>query len=75
MLILGYSFVSLPVVKNMIFEEKYCKKYAFTFLDSNSLNIIIKLLRKIVIFHMQITIIKIRIQRLERSIRVVFKVC
>lgn len=66
------GLVPSPTIEDMFFQKAQSKRCVLEFLIISSPKIILVLLMKIVIFHIQVTIIKIEIPRLKWPIRSVF---
>lgn len=62
------------MIEDVVFQKIYNEKYVLISLNSNSLKIILALPIKAVIFYMQVTIILIKILKLERYIEIVFEI-
>ena len=55
------GFILLPTIEDIIFQKQNIKRYALIIFGYSSLKIVFVLLTKVVIFYVQITIIKIRV--------------
>lgn len=56
---LHLSLILVPIIKDAVFQESCSKIYVFMSLGSNNFKIILALLRKVVAFYMQVTIVQI----------------
>lgn len=65
----------LTTFEDTIFQKGFSKKYMFVFLDFNGFKIVFTLLTKIIIFYIQVIIVKIRVIKLKWPISFVFKPC
>lgn len=61
----------LPTIKDAIFEKSYSKRYALMSLDSIRFKMVFRLLIEIVTFYIEVTIVKIRISRLQWPVGVI----
>lgn len=64
------DLVLLPLIYNMVFQEFCSKKYTFLAFKAGNLEMILVLLIKVVVFHMQIAIIKVSVSKFEKSIKI-----
>ena len=65
----GPVFVMLPIKKDSILEKGDGKSYALMALGSSRFKIVLLLLTKVVAFHVQVSIVQIRIPCLKRPIQ------
>lgn len=72
---LSMGLVLLSIIEDAIFSKACGKKYALMSLGPSSFKMGFTLLTKVVIFHMQIAIIKFEISRLEQPVRVIYWLC
>lgn len=69
------GFVLLLTIQDIIFQEACSKSYIFVPQESSNLKMVFILLTEIVVFYIQIAIIKIGVFRLENPIDIVSQVC
>lgn len=55
----------------MIFEELYSKRYVFVPLRSNNLKMVLALLIEVIVFYVQVTIVKIGVPGFKKFIKIV----
>lgn len=69
---LNLAFVLLPAKENSFLQEESSKRYTLTVRGSCSFEIVFAILAEVVIFHMQISIIRVRVSGLKQPIGQVF---
>lgn len=72
--VLHMSLVLLPPIENALFEEIYSKRVALVSWGPSWFKMILVLLNKVVVFHMQVTIIQVGILIFDRPIKIVYRI-
>lgn len=69
------DLILLLLIENVVFQEVRSKKYMLISQKDNNFKIVLVLLKKVVVFYMQIAIVKVGILVLERSIKIIPRTC
>lgn len=72
MVMFGPSFMLLPSIENVMFQESFCKKYEFVALSPSSLKIVLTLLTNVITIHLQNAIIEVRVLDFEKLVCGIF---
>lgn len=60
--------VLLPIEENPVFKKKSCKKYVFVAIGSDTFEMVLTLLTKVIAFYVQISIRQIMILHFDESV-------
>lgn len=60
-------------IEDIIFQKLYSKNFVLKFLGVSNFEIIFVLLTKVIVFHIQVTIILFKIFEFEKLIEVIFR--